>query len=351
MTNADMSDVVVGHIRQAGAERRPLRIVGGNSKAFYGGADTADTVLSLAEHRGIIAYEPSELVITARAGTPLAEINHLLAERRQILGFEPPAFGTRATVGGTMACGFSGPRRPFTGSARDFMLGCRIVNGRAETLNFGGQVIKNVAGFDVSRLMVGALGTLGVLLEASLRVLPMPEAELTLAQSLAEDQALAAMNRLQGQSLPLSALSHHDGLLRVRLSGAEAAVAAAAARIGGEIVGDGRDYWHALREQTLAFFAETGDLWRLSVTPAAPLSAAPGRQLLEWGGALRWLKTDASADAVHAAARAVGGHAILWRGADKTAWLNAEPALAGLQSRLRAAFDPLSLFNPGRMPF
>ncbi|WGS88152.1 glycolate oxidase subunit GlcE [Methylomonas sp. UP202] len=351
MTNADMSDVVVEQIRQAGAARRPLRIVGGNSKTFYGGADTADTVLSLAEHRGIIAYEPSELVITARAGTPLADINETLTEHRQMLGFEPPAFGTRATLGGTLACGFSGPRRPFAGSARDFMLGCRIVNGRAETLNFGGRVIKNVAGFDVSRLMVGALGTLGVLLEASLRVLPMPEAELTLAQSLAEDQALAAMNRLQGQSLPLSALSHHDGRLRVRLSGAETAVAAAAARIGGEILGDGPEYWHALREQALAFFAETGDLWRLSVSPAALLSALPGRQLLDWGGALRWLKTDAPAEAVHAAARAVGGHAVLWRGADKTAWLSAEPALAGLQSRLCAAFDPYGLFNPGRMPF
>lgn len=351
MAEADLTEAVVEQIRQAGAERRPLRIVGGDSKAFYGGVCTAQQTLSLAGHCGVIAYEPSELVITARAGTPLAQIQTLLAEFGQMLGFEPPAFAANATLGGAIACGFSGPRRPFAGSARDFMLGCRLVNGRGEVLNFGGRVIKNVAGFDVSRLTVGALGTLGVLLEISLRTLPRPDAEITLLQNLAAVDALETMSKLQRQPWPISALSLYGDALRIRLSGAETAIAAAATRIGGDADPNGAAYWHDLREQRLAFFAEPGDLWRLSAAPATPLADLPGPSLLDWGSALRWLKTAAPAADIHAAAARAGGHAMLWRGADKTHWLRIDPALAALQGRLRAAFDPLGILNPGRLPF
>ena len=204
MSGQDLTDELREQVRQAAANGTALRIVGSDSKSFYGGSCQATTPLSMAGHQGIVDYEPSELVLTARSGTTLNSITSLLAEHRQMLAFEPPGFGLHATLGGTLACGFSGPRRPFAGSARDFMLGCKIINGDGEVLNFGGRVMKNVAGFDVSRLMVGALGTLGVLLDVSLRVLPMPEAELTLAYTLSAGEALDKMSALSAKPWPLS---------------------------------------------------------------------------------------------------------------------------------------------------
>ena len=349
MSAQDLSRQLQQEVAQALAERTPLRLQGGNSKAFYGGKEQATRSLELANHSGVLAYEPSELVLTARAGTPLQQIQSLLAAEQQILGFEPPAFGAQATIGGTMACGFSGPRRPFAGSARDFMLGCKILNGHAELLSFGGQVMKNVAGFDVSRLMVGALGSLGVLLEISLRVLPKPEAELTLCYTLAAEAALTQMNALACRPWPLSAQAYSDGVLRVRLSGADSAVHSAARQLGGELDTEGPAFWSALREQELAFFQQSGDLWRLSLAPSTPPLNLPGSWLLDWNGALRWLKTTETADSIHSAAEKVGAYAVCFRGQTKADWFRLAPGLTALQHQLRSAFDPQGLFNPGRL--
>jgi len=347
--NQDLSQDLQQQVAQASADCTPLRIQGGNTKAFYGGVDQATRRLEMAKHSGIIAYEPSELVLTARAGTPLHEIQALLASERQMLGFEPPAFGPQATLGGTMACGFSGPRRPFAGAGRDFMLGCKILNGQAEILTFGGQVMKNVAGFDISRLMVGALGSLGVLLEISLRLLPMPEAELTLCYALSAEAALARMNALACRHWPLSAQAYTDGLLRVRLSGAAPAVQAAAKQLGGDVDNTGAEFWSALREQELAFFQQSGDLWRLSLAPASPPLTLSGPSLLDWNGALRWLKTAESAEVIHAAAAKVDAYAVCFRGQAKTDWFQLPPGLTALQQNIRTAFDPQHIFNPGRL--
>ena len=217
-------------------ERKPLRLKGGGSKDFYGGP-LAGEVLDTRSYSGIVSYEPTELVVTARCGTSLEELESALAERRQFLACEPPCFGT-ATVGGAVAAGLSGPRRAAVGSLRDFVLGVKIMDGEGRVLRFGGEVMKNVAGFDVSRAIAGSLGTLGLILEVSLKVLPLPVGDATLRFELPQDKALEAMNRWAGQPLPLVATCWQDGMLTLRLSGAQAAVASAVARLGGEPLAD-----------------------------------------------------------------------------------------------------------------
>ena len=266
------------------------QIRAGGTRAFHGRRVDGET-LDVSAHRGVVAWEPAELVLTARAGTPLAGIEALLASGGQMLAFEPPRFGPASTLGGAIATAMSGPRRPYAGAARDFVLGVRCVNGRGELLGFGGQVMKNVAGYDVSRLMCGACGTLGVLLEISLKVLPVPPCEITVEHACDAAQAIVTMNRTAGRPLPLSASSHDGERLRLRLSGAESAVSAAAAALGGDVVDDAAAYWNAVRDQSLAFFRAPGALWRLSVPPATPPLALGGEQFIEWGGALRWLRT------------------------------------------------------------
>jgi glycolate oxidase FAD binding subunit len=345
----DLSLTLREQVLQACAERSPLNITGGGSKAFYGRPPTGRP-LELSGHRGIVEYEPTELVVTARAGTPLAEIEAALAAQGQMLAFEPPHFGASATLGGTVACGLSGPRRPYAGAVRDSVLGVRLLNGQGEILRFGGQVMKNVAGFDVSRLMAGALGTLGVLLEISLRVLPRPEAEETLVFERTAEEALAAMSRTAGQPWPLSAACHDGGRLCLRLSGAEPAIRASRAALGGEALAGGAAFWADLREQRLAFFGQAGPLWRLSVAPASPPPDLPGDCLIDWGGALRWLKTGAEAEAVSAAARQAGGHATRFRGETSGALFQALPEpLKALHLQLKRAFDPQGILNPGRL--
>ncbi len=348
----DISDTLQEQIQQAAAERRRLRIQGGDSKTFYGRPVTGD-VLAVAAHRGIINYQASELVLTARAGTALDEIEQCLAAHGQMLPFEPPHYGAGATLGGTVACGVSGPRRPHAGALRDFILGVRCINGRGEVLRFGGEVVKNVAGFDAARLMAGAQGTLGVLLDISLKVLPRPPEDLTLAFTMAADAAIEAMNRWAARPLPLSASSYEDGVLRLRLSGSPAALAAARAHLGGSAVDNDADYWRGLREQTLDFFADDRPLWRLSVPPATPPLPIVGDWLLEWGGAQRWLKTALPPDIVRATAARAGGHATLFRGgaeaADGAAFHPLPPAMLALHKRLKAAFDPHAILNPGRL--
>ena len=266
-----------------------------------------------------------------------------------MLAFEPPAFSAAATIGGTIACGFSGPRRPYVGSARDFVLGCTILNGKAERCRFGGQVMKNVAGFDVSRLMVGALGQLGVLLEISLRLMPIAEAEITLSHPLTSyEQALKLLQRWQGQPWPISALAFDDHKLQMRLSGADAAIQSAVKQLGGEVDPQDQQFWRDLREHRLDFYHGPENLWRISITPATPMLDLPGHWLLDWGGAQRWLKSPASAKQIHEQTQAQGGHAICFRGSEKKDWLRLEPNLLTLHKKVRQAFDPYQLLNPHR---
>jgi glycolate oxidase FAD binding subunit len=339
-------------IREAAARGAPLRLRGGGSKDFYGNAPRGE-VLDTRTHAGIVSYEATELVVTARCGTPLAELEKALAEHRQFLPFEPPHFGSGATLGGCLASGLSGPRRVAAGALRDYVLGVKIMDGQARELTFGGQVMKNVAGYDVTRLMAGAMGTLGVILEASLKVLPWPPAELTLWQEAPQAQALEHMNAWAGQPLPVSATAWLDDELVVRLSGAETAVRAAARRIGGEAlpVDAAQSFWRDLREHADPFFAGPEALWRVAVPTVTAVLELPGRQLLEWRGGLRWLKSDAPAGRVREAASRAGGHATLFRATEKP--VNAFDALDAVNLRLhrelKKTFDPAGIFNPGRM--
>jgi glycolate oxidase FAD binding subunit len=336
-------------IRGAAARKQRLRLRGGGTKDFYGAVREGETV-DLAPYAGIIAYEPKELVLTVRAGTRLTEVEAALAAQRQMLPFEPPHFGAHATIGGAVAAGLSGPRRPYAGSVRDFVLGTRIINGKGEDLSFGGRVIKNVAGYDVSRLMTGALGTLGVLTEISFKVLPRPAAESTLVFELDQAGAIQQANLWAGQPLPLSATAWQDGTLRVRLSGAATAVAAARTRMGGEPI-DAGDYWADLREQRLAFFSGERPLWRLSVPQTTEPLADSHAQLIEWGGGVRWLAGDVDSLALRSTAERAGGHATLFRGGDKSIGVfhPLKPALLKIHRRLKDAFDPAGILNAGRM--
>jgi len=336
-------------IRSAHAANTPLVIQGGGSKTFYGNADEGE-VLSTRALTGVVDYQPKELVLTARAGTPLAEIEALLAEQNQMLAFEPPHFGDAATLGGSIAAGLSGPRRPYAGAARDFVLGVRLIDGTGQPLRFGGQVIKNVAGYDVSRLMVGALGTLGLITEVSLKVLPQLALETTLQFELDEAAAIGRMNQWAGQPLPLSASSWHAGLLTLRLSGAASAVRAAQARLGGEPLQDAGAFWQRLRDQATPFF-DKRPLWRLAVKSTTPPLKLGEAQWIEWGGAVRWLASELPAAALREAAGQAGGHATLFRGKAPAdgAFAPLAPALATLHRSLKQRFDPRGILNRGRL--
>jgi glycolate oxidase FAD binding subunit len=346
---------VEDRIRAAAADRRPLRIHGGGTKDFYGDALDGEP-LDVRPVAGIVSYAPGELVLTARAGTRLAEIEDALAMHGQMLAFEPPHHGDATTLGGIVATGFSGPRRPHAGAARDFVLGTRVVDGTGTSLAFGGQVIKNVAGFDVSRLMTGALGTLGVITEISLKCLPRPKVETTRVVQCDGPRALQLMNEWGGKALPISATCFHRDELHVRLSGASAAVTSPAPVIGGDEI-DGTQFWRALRDQTLDYFRPAAGadatLWRLSVRSTAPWTAFAGDTLVEWGGAQRWLvcTTPLEPASVREWASRHGGHATLFRAPDKQAGtFHPLPApLQSLHERLKQVFDPHRILNPGRM--
>ncbi|MBV7537885.1 glycolate oxidase subunit GlcE [Duganella sp. sic0402] len=335
-------------IRAASAAGTPLRLRGGGSKDWYGQSMQGE-LLDTRAYAGVIAYEPTELVMTARCGTPLAEIEALLAQHNQMLAFEPPRFDG-ATIGGVVASALSGPRRASAGAVRDFVLGAVLMDGRGEVLRFGGQVMKNVAGYDVSRLLAGSLGTLGLILEVSLKVLPAPLRETSLRFEMSEIDALARLNEWAGQPLPISASCWHRGMLSLRLSGAEAAVAAAQRKLGGEAADAA--LWASLRDQVHPHFSG-GGLWRLSLPSHASAIILRGEQLIEWGGAQRWLKVDdaAQADSIRRSVAAAGGHATLYRGGDKDVGVfhPLAPAVAKIHQRLKHAFDPAGIFNPGRM--
>ena len=359
MTSNTALQHLVEQVRSARSSQTGLDIRGGNTKAFYGGHQQGET-LNVSTLTGISSYEPSELVVTAHAGTPLAELEAALAEQGQCLPFEPPRFGPGGTVGGMVASGLSGPARAAVGSVRDYVLGATLLNGKAELLNFGGTVMKNVAGYDVSRLLAGSLGVLGVICQVSLKVLPQPVATRTLRFEVDEATALEQINHWAGQPLPVSASAWWEGTLVLRLSGAAAAVQAAKIKLGGEEIEAplAAQFWAGLRDQSDEFFAGAkkavqggAALWRLSVpSVAAPLNVS-GEQLIEWGGAQRWLCTAVSAAALRDAAAGVGGHATLFRSADKTADAFAPllPPLDRVHRELKKAFDPDGLFNRGRL--
>lgn len=342
---------LIDRVAAAAAAATPLLLHGGNSKGFCGRRTQGD-LLDTSIHTGIIDYTPAELVISARAGTPLNELEAVLAEAGQMLPFEPPHFGESATLGGTIACGLSGPRRPYCGAARDFVLGVNCINGKAEYLRFGGQVMKNVAGYDLSRTLTGSLGTLAVLLDIHLKVLPQAEQELTLCQDCTPAQAIERCNHWAAQPLPLSGACHHEGQLMVRLSGTARGVAAAARLLGGEQLADSSRFWWHLREQQLPFFREHATVWRLSVPPATPPLALDGDSLIDWGGAQRWLGTQLPAAEIRRVAAMAGGHATLWRGAvadTDEVFQPLPPALLALHRRIKHSFDPAGILNPGRM--
>jgi glycolate oxidase FAD binding subunit len=350
MTGADISTALQQQVQQALQDDTCFDIRGGSSKTFLG-RTTDGSPLDVSGHRGIVEYDPRELVITARAGTPLAEIEAVLAEAGQMLAFEPPHFGPGATLGGTLACGLSGPRRPYAGSARDFTLGCRVLNGHGELLRFGGQVMKNVAGYDLSRLMVGAYGTLGVLLEASLKVLPRPAASITLVY---ESDAAAAIRRMSGllsQPYPVDAACFHGELCHLRLSGSEQAVKHACAQLGGEELPDADAFWHALNEQQMSLFAAAPALYRIMVKPSTPPLDIEGKWLLDWGGAQRWLASHEAPAAIRKQVASVGGHVTLFRGGERSGevFQPLNSRMLALQQRLKHSLDPQSIFNPGRM--
>ena len=369
-------DDLLSAIRAAHASQTQVRIRGAGSKDFYGGM-LAGEVLDVAGYRGIVAYEPTELYVTAKCGTPLAELEAVLAEKGQMLAFEPPQFSgaavgsagasvgsAGATVGGCVAAGLAGPRRQQAGAVRDFVLGVKLIDGTGQVLDFGGQVMKNVAGYDVSRLLAGSLGTLGLLAEVTLKVLPKPVAEQTLVFAMNEAEAIARLNEWGGQPLPISASFWYDGQLWLRLSGARAAVAAACSKLGGKALAldttagaavNAQKHWISVREQTHPAFA--GDiLWRLALPSNAKPPGLDGLRAIEWGGALRWYAGEASEirDAVRGAAARAGGHAVLYRAPESLRCLEGafaplSPALLALHRRIKKSFDPKGILNPGRL--
>ncbi len=351
-TSSDLTAEIAEQVREASGAGLALEIRGNATKRFYGRQARGEPLL-LTEHRGIVSHEPSELVLTARSGTPLTELARRLAEHNQMLAFEPPSFAGEATLGGAIAAGLAGPRRPFAGSVRDMVLGVRIVNGRGQVLQFGGQVMKNVAGYDLSRLMVGALGTLGVILEVSLKLLPAPQAE----QTLTVNEPAARIHELTEQWLrtgvPVSAATHDGTRLYVRLSGAASSVAFGKRQIGGQNFGPAERFWRELRDHRLAFFTCRGaeSLWRIVLPPAAPPPDLPGAWINDWAGRQIWLRTDAEPAHIRREAQRLGGHATHFRGGDRTmdVFQPLDAPLLRLHQRLKHAFDPAGILNPGRL--
>ena len=345
-----MPDQIIEAVKQAATRKTPMRIIGGNSKSFYGRKIEGEE-LDVSGYQGIVSYEPTELVVTARCGTPISEVEALLAEQNQMLPFEPPHFGESATVGGTIACGLSGSARPYTGSVRDYVLGVRMINGKGEDLTFGGQVMKNVAGFDVSRLMTGTLGTLGIILEVSFKLLPKPEAEITIQQECDQQQAITLMNKLAGQALPLSAACFEQGVLSHRLSGFPAAIQSAHQQIGGEQLNNADVFWNSIKEHQHSFFKGSDPFYRVSVPPATEPLDLEGECFVDWGGAQRWYRSDLPVEKIREIVHAQKGHVTLFRhGNDHDDIFSPlSPEIKKIHHRLKASFDPHGIFNIGKM--
>jgi len=346
----DLSNKLQESVRHAYEAKRPLNIVGGDSKRFFIDSVEGDP-LSLVEHAGIVDYEPSELVVTVRAGTPLLHLESVLREQRQMLAFEPPAFSPKATIGGTVSCNLSGPRRAYAGALRDHILGCRLINGKGELLRFGGQVMKNVAGYDVTRLVTGAMGCLGVITEVSLKVVPMPESEKTLMFEVNEAEALNRMRTFAASPMPVSATCYYRGVLFVRLSGSEQALKPTMAKMKGDELSDGEGFWRSVKEQQHEFFRSQWPLWRFSVAPNQAPYPLRGEFLYEWGGALRWYLGSDDVSELRLLAETGDGHLSCFRHAinRQQVFHPLSPSMKKLHNKLKMAFDPEFILNRGKM--
>ena len=347
--SGDIENDLQQQVCDANRDAKPLQIIGGGSKNFYG-REPLGSPLYIKDHNGIINYDPAELVVTARAGTRLLDLEKTLADNGQRFGFEPPRFNKASTIGGVVASGLAGPRRPYAGAVRDFVLGVKILHGNGDIMRFGGEVMKNVAGFDIARLMSGAMGVLGVLLEVSVRVVPRTKAEITLhLQHENPSDATALFNRLATQPLPLSAAAWCDGVTRIRLSASNDGVRNAMRKIGGEADDDGDKFWSQLRDHRLPFFDDE-TLLRASIPPAAEINLPEGAtQLIDWGGAQRWIIGEVNVNALRKLVTENGGHVTCFRRQNADPFQPLNPALHALHKRLKNAFDPAAILNRGRL--
>ena len=345
-----LTNEIASTVKAAYTNRTPLNITGAGTKSFLGQQTSNGKPLDVTGHSGVIEYDPAELVLVARAGTPLKEIESLLSKNQQMLGFEPPFIQAGATLGGAVAAGLAGPRRAYSGGVRDFMLGATIVNGKGEIVTAGGKVMKNVAGFDLFRPMARSMGTLGVLLKIAIRVLPMPEVEKTLLHWESDQLcALKKMNQWPCETQAISAASWDGRHIRIRLSGSSSGIEHARSFIGGEFV-DGTDYWQDLNNFRLDFFRQTERLWRISLAPMSEPFAVNARQIIDWGGAQRWLKSDEPPASIRSRASQLGGHAECFCEDNTVATFHPlEGSVLAVNQRFKTALDPAGILNPGRM--
>ena len=353
-------------VLSARANYKPILIKGGGSKAFYGnpfelGADSP-IHLDMNVLKGIVNYQPTELVVTALAGTPLSDIRQALDEQGQMLAFDPPSFAPSSTIGGCVATGLSGPGRYGAGPLKDYVLGATLIDAQGRVLRFGGEVMKNVAGYDVSRLLAGSFGIFGAIAQVSLKVAPKPIEICTLEQEVTEKEALSFFHALRAQPLPIRATSwepatngHSTGLMRICLAGAKAAVNSARLKLGGDLMQEqaALQFWEALRDHQLPFFAAR-PLWRVAVAPGTP-ALGLGPTMIEWGGGQRWINGDLDPHLVRSIAKNAGGHATLFRPRmdgdipEHGVFQPLEPGVLAIVQRLKHEFDPKGLFNPGRL--
>lgn len=343
-------------LQQADRDGSAVRIEGGGTRHFTG-RQVIGEVLSTRQHHGITSYDPVELIVSVRTGTPLQELEARLAEQGQMLPFEPPRLGEQGTVGGMVATGLSGPRRPWAGAVRDFVLGMRVLDHQGREQRFGGEVMKNVAGYDLSRLMVGAQGSLGLITEVSLKVLPVPGASRSLRLEMPRDQAMQKLCAWGRKPLPLSGASWHDGALHLRLEGGPGSVTETATMIGGDRLDD--NYWQQLRDWKLPLFlreslhTDPRPLWRLSLPAQTPPLPLPGledaMQIDDWAGCQRWLRTDIDVATLRQACTRAGGHATCFTPEHAEPFTPLAPVVARYHRQLKQQLDPNGIFNPGRL--
>lgn len=333
-------------VRQSFEDHRRVIIRGGGSKSFLGHIEPDAEPLDVAPCRGIISYEPEELVIRVRCGTPLAEVQQVLAGEGQMLAFEPPGFGENATIGGTVSSGIAGPRRPWAGTVRDFVLGASLVTGDGRIVEFGGQVMKNVAGYDVSRLVIGAMGTLGIVTDVSMKVLPCPGTEVTLQQKRTVREALDFTVSLSASPMPVSATCFHDDCLSIRLSGSESSVRQAAKKIGGEETDNA--LWAQVANHEFEPLSKASEVWRVSVPPASPVLLDEA-SVIEWGGGQRWV-VDPDFNPRDRLGQ-YDGHVTLFRRgkSGEPAFHPLTPGVLVIHRGLKSRFDPGGILNPGRL--
>ncbi len=355
----DCTEEFVEQIQAAITHKHCLQIIGGNSKGFYGRPDSparCDSILNVSSHTGILYYEPSELVLRARAGTPIAEINHLLAKNRQCLSFNPPCYSKHTTLGGVVASGLTGPNRPYWGSVRDAVLGLQIINGEANVLNFGGQVIKNVAGYDLSRFLVGSLGTLGLINEVTVKVIPQNELTRSFVSESANTlDSIKCISQLKYRSLPLSASCIHNNFLTIQFSGPEKLISNIESKLDNRWQETDNHFWSDLRDHKLEFFKKTKSLWRLNLSATDELNFSSLKhyqsELIEWDGRLRWLTGNFDESELRQLVNKVQGQACSFRNQNSVNFVfqPLSPEIKHLSTQIKQTFDPHGVFNPNKM--